>query len=70
MMMRAAIPPPRTIDGERAQFSPQRRIIVIGGLGFVALSRAMLTHDPTRPALADAEAVAQQHDRPTPAGWA
>jgi hypothetical protein len=30
----------------------------------------MLTDHPTRPALADAEPVAQHRDRSTPAGWA
>ena len=63
--MRAAIPPPRAIHGEPAQ-----RGIVIDALGLIALCRAMLTNDPTRPALADAKAVAKHRDRPTPTGWA
>jgi hypothetical protein len=69
MMMRAAIPPPRTVHRELAQLGAQRSI-VIGTLGLMALGRAVLTHQPACPALAHAEAVAQHRDRPVPTGWA
>jgi len=69
LMMRAAIPPPRTHLRELAQPSPQRRIIC-GALGLPALHGAMLAYIPACPALADAQAIAEHRDRLVPAGRA
>src|SRR5437763_5714565 len=68
-MMRATVPPPRTVRRELAQLSAQRRVIP-GTHRLSALRRPMLAHHPTCPALADAETVAQHRDRPAPTGWA
>ena len=66
MMMRATVPPPRTILRERPQLRAQRQI-VHSPLGLSALRRAMLPHDLAGLALADAETVTKHRDRPTPA---
>ena len=63
--MRAPVAPPRPLGGERAQRRPQR-LIVVGEHRLAALRGAMLIDVPARPALADAETVAQHRDRLAP----
>src|SRR5450755_1932066 len=69
MVMRATVPPPRTIHRELRQLGTQRRV-VLSPLRFVSLCRAMLPNHPASPALADTETVANHRDRPAPTGWA
>jgi hypothetical protein len=69
VVVRAAIAPPLALAGERAQRRPQR-LIVAGDDGVAPLRRAVLIDIPARPALADAEAVAQHRDRLAPTGRA
>ncbi len=64
-MVRATVPPPRTIPGEHPQLGAQRRIVG-GPRRLVTLRGAMLPNDPACPALADAETVAEHRDRLTP----
>ena len=69
MVVCASVPPPRTVLGELPQLGKQRRVIT-SPRGLVTLRGTVLADHPTCPALADAETVAQHHDRPAPAGWA
>src|SRR6516165_3987562 len=69
VMVRTAVPPAWTALGELAQLGAQRRVILTR-LGLVTLRGAMLADHPACPALADAETVAQDRDRPAPADWA
>ncbi len=69
MMMRAAIPPPRPLLRELAQLRAQRRVIRRPDR-LMTLRGAMLANHPARPALADAETIAEHRDRPAPTGWA
>ena len=62
VMMRTAIPPPRTVLRELPQLGAQRRIIHRAHR-LVTLRRAMLPDYPACPALADTEAVAEHRDR-------
>ncbi len=57
------------ICGDLAQRRTQR-LVIARARRLAALGRAVLAHDPTRPALADAQTVAQHRDRPAPTGWA
>src|SRR6516165_10823756 len=68
-MVRTPVPPPRALHRELPQLGPQSRVI-LRPLGLVTLRGAMLPHDSARPALADAETVAQHRDRAAPTGWA
>jgi hypothetical protein len=68
-MVRAAVSPPRALLRELPQRSPQHGVIRRAHR-LVTLRGAMLTNHPASPALADAETVAQHHDRLTPAGRA
>ncbi len=68
-MMHAAIPPPWTL-GEIFRSLARKRRVIFSARRLVALRGAMLLHHPARPALADAETVAQHRDRPAPAGRA
>jgi len=68
-MMRLAVAPARALRAERAQPRTQR-LIVGRPLGLMTLRRAVLTDEPARPALGDAQAVAKHRDRLTPPGRA
>jgi hypothetical protein len=67
--MRAPVAPPRPQAGDLAQQRPQY-LVGLDGLRLVALGGTVLADELAGPALADAEAVLQQQDRSTPAGWA
>ncbi len=64
-MVRAAVPPPRSLCRDLPQLRPQRPIVP-GARGLVTLRGAMLPHIPARPALGQPQAVAQHRDRLTP----
>ncbi len=68
LVMRAPVAPARPLPRDPAQLGAQRAVVAARGL--MALGRAVLAGDPARPALADAEAVAEHRDRLAPAGRA
>jgi hypothetical protein len=76
VVVRATVPPPRPVGGERSQRRPQRLIVIsdqrpaTSDQRLAALRGAMLTDIPARPALADTETVAQYRDRLAPTGRA
>jgi hypothetical protein len=68
-VVRAPVPPPRTLHRELPQLGAQRHVI-IRPLRLVTLRRARLPDHLACPALADAEAVAKHRDRLASAGRA
>jgi len=69
MLMRLAIPPPRTLAGEPPQLRPQRRILRRHER-LVALRGAMLTSQTTRPTLGEPKPLLQRSNGSTPTGRA
>jgi hypothetical protein len=66
ILVRPAVPPPRPLAGEPPQLRTQRRVLRRDER-LVTLRRAMLTHDPARPPLRQAETILEHQDRPAPA---
>src|SRR5215210_4574739 len=67
--MGAAVAPPPALPGELPQRGAQR-LIVERDDRLAALGGAVLADEPARPALADAQAVAEHRDRLAPTGRA
>jgi len=64
-VMRATVPPPRTILRKLPQLRAQRGV-VLSALRLMTLRETRLPNNPACPALADAETVAKHRDRLTP----
>ena len=68
-LMRLTVSPPRPLTRERPQLSSQRRVI-LDHRHDVALGRAVLPRQPTRPTLGEPEPFLKRQDGTTPPGRA